>query len=165
VRRDLADVFCTTIEGVRADRAKVWGLVDDIATPSTFGQTLSVARRISLRRRGSFSESEDRATARHRAHSAQEDGYRVRHRYRTSTSRSIAPVASRHSRCALQRTRLPDSIEAITAQGADWWPLALARELDDAMLLLRTKRARHRHLGDANRRDPAAVLAVEATPG
>ena len=33
LRRDLADVFCTTIEGVRADRAKAWGLVDAIATP------------------------------------------------------------------------------------------------------------------------------------
>src|SRR6202521_4512686 len=38
VRRDLADVFCTTTEGVRADRAKAWGLVDHIAPPAGFRQ-------------------------------------------------------------------------------------------------------------------------------
>src|SRR5262244_1211708 len=38
VRRDLADVFCTTAEGVRADRAKAWGLVDHIAPPARFQQ-------------------------------------------------------------------------------------------------------------------------------
>ena len=38
VRRDLADVFCTTAEGVRADRAKAWGLVDHIAPPARFRQ-------------------------------------------------------------------------------------------------------------------------------
>ena len=36
VRRDLADVFCTTIEGVRADRALAWGLVDRVAKPKEF---------------------------------------------------------------------------------------------------------------------------------
>src|SRR6266702_1492375 len=36
VRRDLADVFCTTAEGVRADRAKEWKLVDHIAKPQRF---------------------------------------------------------------------------------------------------------------------------------
>ncbi len=38
VRRDLADVFCTTAEGVRADRAKAWNLVDRIAPPAGFRQ-------------------------------------------------------------------------------------------------------------------------------
>src|SRR5579863_4249803 len=37
VRRDLADVFCTTAEGVRADRAKQWKLVDHVAAPARFG--------------------------------------------------------------------------------------------------------------------------------
>src|SRR5215469_6746977 len=38
VRRDLADVFCTAAEGVRADRAKAWNLVDWIAPPARFRQ-------------------------------------------------------------------------------------------------------------------------------
>src|ERR1700751_2641835 len=41
VRRDLADVFCTTAEGVRADRAKAWGLVDHIAPPAKFRQLVA----------------------------------------------------------------------------------------------------------------------------
>src|SRR5580700_4252550 len=43
VRRDLADVFCTTAEGVRADRAKTWKLVDGVAPPAGF-QELVAAR-------------------------------------------------------------------------------------------------------------------------
>ena len=45
VRRDLADLFCTTAEGVRADRAKAWGLVDHIAPPPRFAETVRSARR------------------------------------------------------------------------------------------------------------------------
>ena len=41
VRRDLADVFCTTAEGVRADRAKAWGLVDHIAPPARFQELVA----------------------------------------------------------------------------------------------------------------------------
>src|SRR5262252_67380 len=40
VRRDLADLFCTTAEGVRAERAKSWGLVDWTATPQKFAEAL-----------------------------------------------------------------------------------------------------------------------------
>jgi benzoyl-CoA-dihydrodiol lyase len=41
VRRDLADVFCSTSEGVRAERAKTWGLVDEIAKPNVFDEARS----------------------------------------------------------------------------------------------------------------------------
>src|ERR1700758_3605900 len=41
VRRDLADVFCTTAEGVRAERAKAWGLVDRIGAPAQFNQLVA----------------------------------------------------------------------------------------------------------------------------
>ncbi len=77
LRRDLADVFCTTIEGVRADRAKAWGLVDAIATPSTFAETL--ARRAKELAAAGAHGSEDCAAARHRADAARENGGRVRH--------------------------------------------------------------------------------------
>src|SRR6266403_3318107 len=36
VRRDLADVFCTTAEGVRGQRARDWALVDAIVKPQNF---------------------------------------------------------------------------------------------------------------------------------
>src|ERR671919_141808 len=41
VRRDLADVFCTTAEGVRADRAKAWRLVDEVAKPADFQKSVA----------------------------------------------------------------------------------------------------------------------------
>ena len=47
VRRDLADVFCTTAEGVRADRARQWKLVDHIARPQEFAQAVK-ARALEL---------------------------------------------------------------------------------------------------------------------
>src|SRR6201985_2746530 len=40
VRRDLADVFCTSEEGVRGRRAKDWGLVDDVAPPAKFQEAV-----------------------------------------------------------------------------------------------------------------------------
>src|SRR5260370_816105 len=46
VRRDLADVFCTTAEGVRADRAKAWGLIDRIAPPARFRQLVEERARV-----------------------------------------------------------------------------------------------------------------------
>jgi benzoyl-CoA-dihydrodiol lyase len=57
----------------------------------------------------------------------------------------------------------PDSVDAITALGADWWPLALARELDDAMLLLRTNELDIGTWVMRTAGDPAKVLAVDAT--
>src|SRR5215469_12044957 len=41
VRRDLADLFCTTAEGVRADRALQWGLIDAVATPQKFAAAVT----------------------------------------------------------------------------------------------------------------------------
>ena len=49
VRRDLADVFCTTAEGVRADRAKAWGLVDQIAPPARFRELVEERARVLAR--------------------------------------------------------------------------------------------------------------------
>src|SRR5215510_12489692 len=45
VRRDLADVFCTTAEGVRADRAKEWGLVDEVVKPQQFAERVRARAR------------------------------------------------------------------------------------------------------------------------
>src|ERR1700716_3455455 len=47
VRRDIADVFCTTAEGVRADRAREWKLVDHIAKPQQFADAVK-ARALEL---------------------------------------------------------------------------------------------------------------------
>ena len=44
VRHDLADIFCTTTEGVRGQKAKDWRLVDDIAKPGQFARQGAGAR-------------------------------------------------------------------------------------------------------------------------
>jgi benzoyl-CoA-dihydrodiol lyase len=161
LRRDLADVFCTTIEGVRADRAKAWGLVDAVATPSTFGDTL--ARR-----------AKDLAAAgAHFSEDAPARGIALTPLKRTMSKSGISypnleVALDRAARIATFTLRgpagsTPDSIEAITALGADWWPLALARELDDAILLLRTNELDIGTWVMRTAGDPAAVLAVDAT--
>src|ERR671928_1098359 len=45
VRRDIADVFCTTAEGVRAERARAWRLVDDVAPPNAFRDKVAARAR------------------------------------------------------------------------------------------------------------------------
>ena len=56
----------------------------------------------------------------------------------------------------------PGDIEAIVAAGASWWPLAMARELDDAILMLRTNELELGTWVLKTRGNAAAVLAVDA---
>ncbi|MEP6996902.1 MAG: 2,3-epoxybenzoyl-CoA dihydrolase [Betaproteobacteria bacterium] len=158
LRRDLADVFCTTIEGVRADRAKAWGLVDAIATPSTFSATLArraaalaAAETVDAGTRGIVLAPLERSLS----------GNGIRYP-------NLEVVLDRAARVATFTLRGPadagpDATASIEALGAQWWPLALARELDDAILLLRTNEL---DIGTWVMRtdgDAATVLAVDAT--
>jgi benzoyl-CoA-dihydrodiol lyase len=132
VRRDLADVFCTTSEGVRADRAKQWKLVDHVAKPHAFKDAVSerVVALCSQSKRGSGKGV--MLTPLKRAIDA--GGYHYEHvdvvldrKARTATLTVFAP-----------KRQPPAGIEDIRAAGGAWWPLAMARELDDAILMLRT---------------------------
>jgi benzoyl-CoA-dihydrodiol lyase len=133
VRRDHADVFCTLTEGVRAQRALEWKLIDGHAKPQRFAETVR-ARALAL------AASSDRpAGARGIAlpplrRAVDDAGYRYDH---------VDVRFDRRARTATITVRAPDAApaataEAIHAAGASWWPLAMARELDDAILLLRT---------------------------
>jgi benzoyl-CoA-dihydrodiol lyase len=132
VRHDLADVFCTTTEGVRGQRAKDWRLVDDIATPAQFAAKVSA-------RAQALAENSDRPanaagvtlTALEREFHA--DG--VKYRYVSAT----IDRAHRVVRLVVRSPEgpQPTSLEEIIAAGASWWPLQMARELDDAILHLR----------------------------
>jgi benzoyl-CoA-dihydrodiol lyase len=121
VRRDLADVFCTTAEGVRADRAKEWKLVDHVAKPQRFAEAVK-ARAIEL------AKQSDRP-----------GGPGV----------ALAPLAQKLLRVkvdAEHRTAQiivqgPEKADLEVRRSADWYPLQLARELDAAILNLR-----HNHL-------------------
>jgi benzoyl-CoA-dihydrodiol lyase len=132
VRRDLADVFCTTAEGVRADRAKQWKLVDHVARPQGF-RDAAAERAAALA--GQSSRHGGRPVALGPLKRSIDDaGYHYEHvdvaidrGARTATITVHAP-----------RRQPPSALEAIEALGDRWWPLAMARELDDAILMLRT---------------------------
>ncbi|MDH4418282.1 MAG: 2,3-epoxybenzoyl-CoA dihydrolase [Acidovorax sp.] len=133
VRHDLADIFCTSVEGVRGQRAVDWRLVDRIAKPAQFAAAVdetaarlaegsprpATAQGVALTR----VEREESADSLRYAH-VSVDIDRTR---RTATLTLKAPTDPQ-----------PTDIAGIEAAGAAWWPLALARQLDDAILNLRT---------------------------
>jgi len=133
VRRDLADIFCTTSEGVRADRAKDWKLVDAHAKPQKFGDLVATEVE-ALRRQSTRAGAQQGIELPPLAPAIDEAGYR----YATVDARidrtgRIATITVHAPAAAIAAT--PD---AIVAAGAGWWPLQLARELDDLILNLRT---------------------------
>ncbi len=133
VRRDLADIFCTTSEGVRADRAKDWKLIDAHAKPQQFGALL--ATEIEALRAQSTRAAASKGIELTPLKAVIDDaGYHysvvdalVDRATRIATITVKAPAAAIES--------APESIEAA---GANWYPLKLQRELDDAILNLRT---------------------------
>ena len=156
VRRDHADVFCTLVEGVRAPRAKEWRLVDDHAKPQQFADLVK-------RRASALAATSDRPAGAKGvalpplAREIDDAGYhyptvdvRTDRAARRATITVKAPTAAE-----------PAEVDAIVAKGAAWWPLAMARDLDDAILMLR---GNERDLGTwvlKTAGDPSAVLACD----
>jgi len=135
VRRDHADILCTLTEGVRAPRAKEWRLVDEIAKPQQFTAKIK-ERSLALAAMSDRPADAKGVTLTPIARKIEADGYayeyvdaRVDRNARTATLTVRAPMMDE-----------PEWIDAILARGAKWWPLAMARELDDAILMLRTNR-------------------------
>lgn len=133
VRRDLADVFCTTSEGVRADRAKEWKLIDDYAPPASFDEFVA-------ERAAAAAATSDRPASAEGVkltplnRTIDDDGYhyefvdvQLNSGDRTATITVKGPAEAP-----------PADAAAIEAAGAAWWALKMARELDDAILMLRT---------------------------
>jgi benzoyl-CoA-dihydrodiol lyase len=134
LRRDLADLFCTNADGVRAQRAKEWGLVDAIASPSEFAGLVQ-------RHAQALADASPRGTDAPRGvtlHPLRKivDANGLRYRHVEVTFDRAERTATLLLRAPLEP--LPTDAAAIEAQGDTWWPLALARELDDALLWLRT---------------------------
>src|SRR5512146_468527 len=131
VRRDLADVFCTTAEGVRADRAREWKLVDHVAKPQQFAELVK-ARALELAKLSDRPGGRG-VTLAPLARREDETGYHYS---------SVEVHLNRPARTATITVAAPDgpqpqTPEQMLAAGAEWWPLKLARELDDAILNLR----------------------------
>jgi benzoyl-CoA-dihydrodiol lyase len=133
VRHDLADLFCTSVEGVRGQKAVDWRLVDAVAKPAAYAAKVQ-ERALQL------AEKSDRP--------ANAKGVAL-----TPLQRTIEADALRYSNVTVEIDRakrvatytvkastkaVESDIAAIEAAGANWYPLALARELEDAILSMRT---------------------------
>lgn len=158
VRHDLADIFCTTTEGVRGQKAKDWRLVDEIAKPQVFAQKVQ-ERALALAAQSDRPADAKGVALTPLACSVEADALRygcvsvaIDRAKRTATFIVQAPGAPQ-----------PQTVDGIVAAGAAWWPLQMARELEDAILQMRTNEPEIgtwllRTAGDA-----AAVLACDAT--
>jgi benzoyl-CoA-dihydrodiol lyase len=133
VRHDLADIFCTSQEGVRGKKAVDWRLVDAIAKPAQFAAAVQ-ERALKL------AEGSDRP--------AGAKGVTLTPLQRTVETDTLRYSAvtveiDRAKRLATFTVKAPakpveSDIAAIEAAGANWFPLVLARELEDAILSMRT---------------------------
>ncbi|SDX99395.1 benzoyl-CoA-dihydrodiol lyase [Modestobacter sp. DSM 44400] len=133
VRRDLADVFSTTAEGIGGERAVQWRLVDAVAKASDF--PAEIASRASA---AAATSSRPGAGARGVALTPlgrEEDGDTTRYKHVRVVLDRAAGTATI---TVLGPTSVPSSVEELHEQGAQGWLLAATRELDDAILRLRT---------------------------
>jgi benzoyl-CoA-dihydrodiol lyase len=157
VRHDLADLFCTSVEGVRGQKAKDWRLVDDIAKPAQFAAKVQ-ERALQL------AASSDRP--------AGAKGIAL-----TPVARTIEADALRYPFITVEIDRAkrtasftvkgpsaaqPDDVAGIEAAGAAWYPLQMARELEDAILEMRTNEPEIGTWLIKTQGDAAAVQAVDA---
>ncbi len=154
VRRDLADVFCTLEEGVKGRRALEWGLVDELAPKSRFAEVVS-ERALELAQASDRPQDARGIELTPLEPEITEQGLvyshlRVEYDRRLGTARLtlLAPQAEP-----------PGDPAAATELGADFWPLALARQLDHALLHLRMNETRLGLLILASEGDPDQVAA------
>ncbi|MGF6467289.1 benzoyl-CoA-dihydrodiol lyase [Paraburkholderia youngii] len=158
VRHDRADIFCTVVEGVRGERAKAWRLVDEVVKPNQFEQAIQ-ARALEL---GAHSDrpADAKGVALTRIERTdREDGLG----YQTvdvtiDRAKRVATFTAR-----APRTEQPTDLAAIVAAGANWWPLQFARELDDAILSMRTNALDIGTWVFKTEGDARHLLAVDAT--
>jgi benzoyl-CoA-dihydrodiol lyase len=133
VRHDLADIFCTVTEGVRGKKAKEWRLVDDVVKPTEWSAKVK-ERALSLATKSDRPANGKGAMLAPIIRSIEENALRypnvvveIDRAKRVATFTMKAPVGAQ-----------PNDIAGIEALGASWYPLALARELEDAILSMRT---------------------------
>jgi benzoyl-CoA-dihydrodiol lyase len=158
VRRDQADIFCTLVEGVRAPRAKEWRLIDEHVKPQQFVQKVN-SRALELAAKSDRPKDARGIALTPLDRNVDDAGYRYEHvdvridrAARNATITVSAPLL-----------RQPEGLDEILALGASWWPLAMARELDDAILLLRTNELEIGTWLLKTRGDAALALAADAT--
>jgi len=157
VRHDLADIFCTVTEGIRGQKAKDWRLVDDIAKPAKFADAVT---------------EKAAALAAKSTRDAAARGIRITALKREITENrlvynTVTVDIDRAKRQAIFTVKgpqgaLPNTPEAIHAAGENFYPLAMARDLEDAILNMRTNELDIGTWLIKTEGDPKAVLAMDA---
>jgi benzoyl-CoA-dihydrodiol lyase len=156
VRRDRADVFCTTEEGVKGKRAVEWRLVDDAMPGSKFEDAIVArAKEFAAKSRRNGAGKGIALTPLARNFGADRIEYA-----------SLSVAFARAERIATIIIRgpgvpPPESAGAMMALGADFWPLRLARELNDAILHIRLNELDVAAIVFKSSGDPAQVLAYD----
>ncbi|MDP4862903.1 MAG: 2,3-epoxybenzoyl-CoA dihydrolase [Burkholderiaceae bacterium] len=157
VRHDLADIFCTVTEGIRGQKAKDWRLVDDIAKPAKFADAVTEkAAALAAKSTRDAAAKGIRITALKREISENRLVY--------NTVTVDIDRAKRQATFTVKGPQgaLPDTPEAIHAAGENFYPLAMARDLEDAILNMRTNELDIGTWLIKTEGDPKAVLAMDA---
>jgi len=156
VRRDRADVFCTTEEGIKGKRAVDWRLVDEVVPGSKLEAVVAErAREFAAKSQRPAAAKGIALTRLRRERSADAVEYGT-----------LSVEFDRPSRLATITLRGPEAppspaVEAMVDQGAEFWPLKLARELDDAILDIRANEFDVAAIVFKSSGDPAQVLAYD----
>lgn len=156
VRRDRADVFCSLEEGIRGKKAVDWRLVDEVVPASKFADAVSA-------RAAELASKSDRPSA--------GEGVKLTPLIKTITDDAIAYSTvsvefDRGARVATINITGPDAappadVAAAQSQGDQFWPLRLARDLDDALLEIRFNELEVAVVQFKSAGDPALVLAYD----
>jgi benzoyl-CoA-dihydrodiol lyase len=157
VRHDLADIFCTSQEGVRGQKAVDWRLVDAVAKPAQFAAAVQ-ERALKLAQQSDRPAGAKGVVLPPLARTIEADALRYS---------AVTVEIDRVKRLATFTVKAPSKpveseVAAIEAAGADWFPLVLARELDDAILSMRTNELDIGTWVFKTEGDAAAVQAMDA---
>jgi len=132
VRRDLADVFCTVEEGMKGQRAVDWGLIDEMVPRSKFADRVNEK---ALEVAATSDRPEGETGVQLELLERVEEENEIRYPY-------VRATLDRDGRSATLEIEAPDDdaptdLAEIKKQGVSFWPLAVARALDDVLLHLR----------------------------
>jgi len=157
VRHDLADIFCTSVEGVRGQKAVDWRLVDAVAKPAVFGEKVK-ERALALAAKSQRPDGAKGVALSPLERSVEADAIRYRH---------VTVEIDRAKRLATFVVKAPSGAQpadmaAAQALGDQWFPLAMVRELEDAILHMRTNELDIGLWLIKTSGDPRAVLAMDA---
>jgi benzoyl-CoA-dihydrodiol lyase len=158
VRHDLADIFCTSVEGVRGQKAVDWRLVDAVAKTSVFAESVQ-KRALELAAKSDRPANGKGVVLTPLNRTLEADALRYQHltveidrTRRVATFTVKAPTGAQ-----------PTDVAGIETAGVNWFPLAMARELEDAILCMRTNELDIGTWLIKTEGDAAAVLAMDAT--